>query len=71
MKDHRVRLTDSDLEILCASLRARVAMTRGARRVAIARLLERLEECEVGNPNLRFRGELEPDTPRQERPAVA
>lgn len=54
MSDHRVRLTDADLDLIVAALRARGAMTRGLRRHRIERLAERLSEMAPGNPKLRF-----------------
>jgi hypothetical protein len=50
MKDHRVRLTDEDIQLIVAALRARHAMTRGARNHRVVRLAERLAEMAPGNP---------------------
>jgi hypothetical protein len=52
--DHRVRLTDEDLELIVAALRARRAMTRGLRGHRVTRLIERLESTERGNPKWRI-----------------
>jgi len=54
MTDHRVRLTDDDLALICSALRARAAMTSGARRHRIARLAGRLADLERGNPKWRI-----------------
>jgi hypothetical protein len=54
MADHRIRLTDEDLALICAALRARAAMTRGMRRHRIERLAERLADLEPGNPKWRI-----------------
>lgn len=48
--DHRIRLTDEDLGLMVAALRARAAMTRGLRRHRVERLAERLAEAVRGNP---------------------
>lgn len=50
MNDHRLRLTDDDILLIVAALRARAAMTTGMRRHRVERLAERLAECERGNP---------------------
>jgi len=50
VKDHRVRLTDEDLALVVAALRARAAMTRGMRRHRVERLAARLAEGVRGNP---------------------
>lgn len=50
-KDHRVRLTDSDIDLILAALRARVAMLHGERLKRTRRLLDRLSEMVPGNPN--------------------
>lgn len=50
MKDHRIRLTDDDLAVVCAALSARLAMARGLRAHRIERLLARLRENVRGNP---------------------
>ena len=50
MTDHRIRLTDDDVLLIVASLRARAAMTRGPRRHRIERLVARLAEGQRGNP---------------------
>lgn len=61
MKDHRIRLTDQQLSLVVSALRARLAMQRGARRLASAQLIERLEEGGRGNPAFRFSWESEAD----------
>lgn len=58
MSDHRIRLTDDDLLLVCAALRARAAMAHGARLHRIERLIARLAEGKRGNPKL-FLGEYE------------
>lgn len=50
VKDHRIRLTDEDLDVINAALRARLAMARGIRARHIERLLHRLDEVRPGNP---------------------
>lgn len=50
MADHRIRLSDDDLALIVAALRARAAMAGGMRRHRIERLATRLAECERGNP---------------------
>lgn len=50
MGDHRIRLTDDDLLLICAALKARAAMTSGVRRHRIERLVARLSEGVRGNP---------------------
>ena len=50
MADHRIRLTDEDIALITAALRARAAMTQGARRHRIERLSERLAQGLRGNP---------------------
>lgn len=52
--EHRVRLTDGDVMLICAALRARAAMTRGTRRHRINRLVDRLADMERGNPKWRL-----------------
>lgn len=54
MPQHRIRLDDSEVDLIIAALRARLAMTRGPRREKLERLLERLEDSGVGNPAWRF-----------------
>lgn len=58
MSDHRIRLTDEDLALIVAALRARAAMTTGLRRHRIERLRGRLAECVRGNPKF-LHGEFE------------
>jgi len=50
MSDHRVRLTDEDIALIIAALRARAAMARGPRAHRIWRLADRLGEMHRGNP---------------------
>lgn len=50
MKDHRIRLTDDDLSLIIAALRAREAMTTKLRRHHVRRLIERLDQVSPGNP---------------------
>ena len=54
VKAHRIRLTDEDLALIVAALRARAAMTRGMRRHRVERLAERLAEGGIGNPKWRI-----------------
>jgi hypothetical protein len=54
MTDHRVRLTDEDLDLICAALRARDAMAGELRRHRIERLTDRLAEMARGNPKWRL-----------------
>lgn len=56
--DHRIRLTDDDLALIVAALKARAAMTRGLRRHRIERLALRLAELSRGNPKFSL-GEYE------------
>jgi hypothetical protein len=57
MTNHRVRLTDADIDLIVAALRSRAAMTSSLRRHRIERLAERLAEGGRGNPKMRF-GEM-------------
>jgi hypothetical protein len=50
MTDHRVRLSDEDLALIVAALRARAAMAGPIRRHRIERLATRLAEGVRGNP---------------------
>jgi len=50
MADHRIRLTDEDIALILAALRARRAMSRAAREHRIDRLIARLSEGVRGNP---------------------
>jgi len=54
MADHRIRLTDKDVRLIVAALRARQAMTRSLRKHRVQRLIERLESTERGNPKWRI-----------------
>ena len=58
MTDHRIRLTDDDVALIVSALRARAAMTSGARRHRIERLVARLAENSRGNPKFSL-GEYE------------
>jgi hypothetical protein len=58
MGDHRPRLSDDDMALVLAALRARVAMTTGLRRHRAERLLSRLAEMARGNPKFLL-GEFE------------
>jgi len=49
--DHRVRLTDTDLDVIVSALRARLSGVGDLRREYIERLVLRLEEMTPGNPN--------------------
>jgi len=50
MSDHRVRLTDEDVSLIVAALKARRAMSAGMREHRIDRLIARLGEMSRGNP---------------------
>lgn len=50
MADHRIRLTDDDIALIVAALKARAAMTTRLRRHRIERLANRLAEGVRGNP---------------------
>lgn len=52
--DHRIRLTDEDIVLIVAALRARRAMSRAAREHRIDRLIERLADLARGNPKWRL-----------------
>lgn len=54
MGDHRIRLTDDDLALIVAALRARSAWSGSERRRHIERLALRLAECRTGNPAFTF-----------------
>jgi len=54
MTDHRIRLTDDDLSLIVASLRARAAMAGQVRRHRIERLADRLADLARGNPKWRI-----------------
>ncbi|SRR5258708_4733283 len=58
MTDHRPRLSDDDMALVLAALRARMAMTTGLRKHRVERLVSRLAEMARGNPKLTL-GELE------------
>ena len=68
MAEHRIRLTDDDLDLIVAALRARAAMTSKLRRHRVERLADRLAELAPGNPKWRLdelgqthEDELDPD----------
>lgn len=50
MADHRIRLSDEDIALVLASLRARRRMTSGLREHRVDRLIARLSEGSRGNP---------------------
>lgn len=54
MSDHRVRLTDEDIALIVAALKARAAMAGPMRRHRIERLASRLAEGQRGNPKWRI-----------------
>lgn len=54
MPDHRVRLSDEDLDLIVAALRARAAMARGLRLHRVERLASRLADLAPGNPQWRI-----------------
>jgi len=58
VRDHRIRLTDQDVALILAALRARRAMARELREHHIDRLIARLAEMAPGNPKL-VHGEYE------------
>jgi hypothetical protein len=58
MTDHRIRLSDEDLVLVIAALRARLAMARNLRAHRIQRLVARLSEGGRGNPKFML-GEYE------------
>lgn len=54
MSERRIRLTDEDIDLICAALRARAAMARGLRAHRLERLAARLAEGGRGNPKWRL-----------------
>lgn len=54
MADRRIRLTDDDIDLIVAALRARAAMAGPMRRHRIERLADRLAEGGRGNPKWRL-----------------
>ena len=54
MAEHRIRLTDEDLGLIVAALRARRAMTATLRQHRVDRLIDRLSELDPGNPKWRL-----------------
>ncbi len=53
-EDHRIRLTDEDIELLLAALRSRRAMRSGLPLHRVDRLVARLSEASRGNPKWRI-----------------
>ncbi len=51
---HRIRLSDDELARIVSALKARMAMRHGQSAVDDQRLIERLEECNPGNPAWRL-----------------
>lgn len=49
-----MRLTDADLSLIIAALRARAAMSGPLRRHRIGRLVDRLSDLSRGNPKWRI-----------------
>lgn len=58
MADKRIRLSDGDIDLIVAALRARAAMAGDMRRHRIERLATRLAEGGRGNPKFKL-GEYE------------
>jgi hypothetical protein len=58
MSDRRIRLTDDDIDLIVAALRARNAAVSAIRKHRCLRLAARLAEGGRGNPKLRL-GEYE------------
>lgn len=54
MAERRLRLSEDDVDLIVAALRARAAMARGLRRHRIERLAERLADGRKGNPKWRL-----------------
>jgi hypothetical protein len=54
MSDHRIRLTDDDITLIVAALRARAAMAGPMRAHRITRLADRLSGAGPGNPKWRI-----------------
>lgn len=54
VSDHRIRLSDDDIILICAALRARAAMAGPMRRHRIERLAARLDQGLPGNPKWRL-----------------
>jgi len=50
MADHRIRVSDDDVALIVAALRAREAMTAKLRRHRVRRLIDRLAQMSPGNP---------------------
>ncbi len=55
-EQHRVRLSDQDIDEIVAALYARLSMRKEGRRADILRLIARLEDGGRGNPEWRFSG---------------
>lgn len=51
VKDHRIRLSDDELDIVLRSLRARAAGLRGDGQLKLLRLAARLDNGRPGNPD--------------------
>jgi len=56
MAEHRVRLTDEDVQLIVAALSARTAALQGKRRLQTFWLMWRLAEMSPGNPRLKLGG---------------
>ena len=51
---HRISLSDYELDLVVAALRARLAMAGGARRADMEKLIARLSDVAPGNPEWRL-----------------
>jgi hypothetical protein len=71
MAEHRVRLTDEDIDVIVASLRARTAGISGMRRERALWLALRLAEMAPGNPRLKLGGAGGRSLEREELAALA
>lgn len=54
VKTYRPRLTDEEMALILAALRARLAASGETRRAQIESLIERLSDQAPGNPRWRF-----------------
>lgn len=61
MADHRVRLTERELDLITAALRARRRGLSAKSGAEVLSLAERLEEMSPGNPN--WRGQIRYKSP--------